>query len=76
MARITLYLDEKTERGVREAAASRGVSVSRFVGELIHRRLAASWPDDVISLAGAWPDFPDAAELREGEGQDVERSAL
>lgn len=76
MARITLYLDDTTEREVREAAASRGVSVSRFVARLIERRLASQWPDDVASMAGAWPDLPDAEEIRRGQGEDVRRGAL
>jgi len=76
MARITLYLDDRTEVEVREAAASRGISVSRFVAELIERRLAEHWPEHVAALAGAWPDLPGAEELREDLGEDVARGVL
>jgi len=76
MARITLYITQETERKVREEAASRGISVSRFVAGLIERRVAREWPDEVAALAGAWPDLPDVENLRSGQPKDVERNRL
>lgn len=35
--------------------------------------LRQQWPDHIRAMAGAWPDFPSAEELREGDGQDVAR---
>jgi hypothetical protein len=66
MAQITLYIDENTQARLREAAASRKVSQSRFVAELIRKATAPQWPPEVLALAGAVPHFPLAEELRAG----------
>ena len=73
MAQITLYVDEGTQRRLREAAAQRKVSQSQFVAELIHRATASQWPPEVLALAGSLPDFPLAEELRAGQPPDAER---
>jgi len=36
----------------------------------------SSWPESVKELAGAWPDFPTAEEIRSGLGEDVPREPL
>jgi hypothetical protein len=58
MSQITLYLDEETEQLVRAAAEACGVSKSRWVADLIRRHACDTWPEDVVQLAGAFPDFP------------------
>ena len=76
MAQITIYLDPENERRLREAAADAGLSVSRWVAELIEERTRTQWPSAVRELAGAWQDFPDLDDLRDQEGKDVEREPL
>jgi hypothetical protein len=39
MKNITITLDEKMAAWLREHAAKHGVSVSRFVGDLVHERM-------------------------------------
>jgi hypothetical protein len=73
MAQITLYVDERTQARLRDAAAQRGVSQSQFVAELIRRATDDVWPADVIALAGALPDFPLADELRAGLAPEADR---
>jgi hypothetical protein len=43
---------------VKTAARKAGVSVSRWVAELIENRTRADWPAEARELAGGWPDFP------------------
>jgi len=73
MGQVTLYLDTKTESKMKIAAKAAGVSQSRWVAELIREKTAAEWPESVVRLAGAWPDFPTAEELRAGLGEDARR---
>lgn len=74
MAQITLYIDEATQSRLREAAARCRVSQSQFVVELIRRATDDRWPDEVLALAGAVPEFPDASALRAGEPVDARRA--
>ncbi len=73
MAQVTLYLDEETKKRVRKAAKAAGMSQSRWLAELVRQRTAMEWPAEVRELAGTWPDFPEADELRRSSGRDVRR---
>jgi len=76
MAQVTLYLDEETIKRLRRAARASGLSQSRWLAELVREKTARQWPDAVRELAGAWGDFPEAAELRRTAGRDVKRERL
>ncbi len=73
MAQITLYIDESTQRRLRDAATQRKVSQSQFVADLIRRATDDAWPAAVLALAGSVPDFPLAEELRSDLPADLER---
>jgi hypothetical protein len=73
MSQITLYLDPDTEEKLARAAQDAGLSRSRWVANLIREKTAREWPDSVRQLLGVWRDFPEAAELRAGEGEDLPR---
>ena len=76
MPQVTLYVDEQTSRRMRTAARAAGVSLSRWVSELIRQHTACEWPQSVRQLAGAWTDeATEAIELGE-PGQDVPREPL
>ena len=76
MAQLTLYLDATTHERVRAAAHEAGVSVSRWVSDILKRQTDAAWPEHVRALAGAWQDAPLASELRATTLPDGEREAL
>ena len=76
MAQVTIYLDDAAERRVKAAARKAGVSVSRWVADLVENRARTEWPAEVLELAGAWPDFPDLAEIRPPTGKDKPRVRL
>jgi hypothetical protein len=76
MAQLTLYLDEDTEIKVKRAAKAAGLSVSRWVANLIRERTADQWPDSVREMMGSWPDVPTADDLRENLPADVPREPL
>lgn len=73
MAQVTLYLDSETENRMKEAARAAGVSLSRWLADLIREKTANEWPPAVEALAGAWADIPLAEEIRKSSGQDIPR---
>jgi hypothetical protein len=76
MPQVTIYLDSSSERRAKSAAKAAGLSVSRWIALLIEEKSATTWPPEVAALAGAWPDFPTAEELRKGQSGDVIREAI
>ncbi len=76
MAQVTLYLDEDTKRRMRRAAKAAGLSQSRWLAELVRRGTTGEWPAEVRELAGAWPDFPEAEEIRQAQPADARREKL
>ena len=76
MAHLTIYLNDDVERRVRKAAKAAKVSVSRWVADRVSQSVEKSWPPEFLALAGAFPDFPDADDLRKGYGEDVPRESL
>ena len=76
MAHLTIYLTDDVERRVRKAAKAAKVSVSRWVADRVSKSVETSWPPEFLALAGAFPDFPEADDLRKGYGEDVPRESL
>jgi hypothetical protein len=76
MAHLTIYLTDEVERRVRKAAKTAKVSISRWVADRVSESVKTSWPAEFVALAGAFPEFPAADELRKGYGEDVPRESL
>jgi hypothetical protein len=76
MAHLTIYLNADVDRRVRKAAKAANVSVSKWIAERIAKSVETSWPPEFLALAGSFPDFPDAGELRKGYGEDIPREIL
>lgn len=76
MAQVSIYLDDETAARMEKAARAAGVSRSRWLADVVRSRLAATWPEDVRALAGAWPDAPTAEQIRTDAGADVPREVL
>ena len=70
---LTLYIDNETEVLSKAAAASSGVSLSRWVSQTIKEKTLTEWPKAVRDAAGAFPDWPlaDASDVA-----DVPRESL
>ena len=73
MSQITVYMDFETQARMKSAAQAAGLSVSRWLAELVQEKTATAWPAEVLAAAGAWQDFPDLAELRAGHVPDFAR---
>ena len=69
MARLIIYLANDLEQCASKAAKAAGLSVSKWVADRVTESVTKSWPPEFLALAGAFPDFPDAAELRKGYGE-------
>ena len=76
MPQLNLYVDDPTHQTIKAAAKAAGVSLSKWVSNLVRERTSDEWPPEVLALAGAWKDFPDAEELRTGYGTDLPRETF
>jgi hypothetical protein len=73
MAQVTLYMDDETMKRLRAAAEAAGLSMSAWLAQIVRERTRAEWPADVVALAGAWRDLPDAETLRVSPPADLPR---
>ena len=73
MSQITLYLDDATQALVEQAAQANSLSKSRWVAEIIRKYAAHEWPQDCLSLAGRFADFPLREENPAPQATDVPR---
>ncbi len=73
MGQVTIYLEAEIETKMRQAAKAMHVSQSKWISSLIKEKVADEWPESVLKLAGAWPDFPTAEEIRSTQGTDTVR---
>ena len=76
MGQITIYIDSETEKRLSSVIKNGGVSKSRWIADLIKEKVATSWPENIVTLAGAWSDLPTSDEIRQGLGEDVKREPL
>ena len=76
MGQLTLYLDNETEEKMKAAAKDAGVSLSRWVADLIRDKTATEWPDSLVKLIGTWAEgFPSLEEIRAGLPEDLPRES-
>jgi len=73
MGQVTIDLDADTTRRVTDAAAAAHMAAADWVAAVVRARVNAEWPIEVRALAGAWPDFPEAAALRANQPTEVDR---
>lgn len=76
MAQVTLYLDDKTQDRMKRAAASAGISQSKWVAELIRVQTCDDWPLTAKELAGQWTNFPEITDIRASHGADLGREPV
>jgi hypothetical protein len=76
MGQVTIYLDDATVAKLKSASSCSGLSVSRFIANLIEQKTASEWPARVAGLAGTWRDFPDIKKIRKKQPKDVRRESL
>jgi hypothetical protein len=76
MAQITIYLPDEIETRARQAAKTKGESVSRWIADQVLHDLQDRWAQGVLDAAGAIPEFPSLEEIRTGYGHDVPRESM
>lgn len=76
MAQITIYVDDEVLGMVKAATKAGDVSQSQWISDAIRQRAKKEWPQAVLDLAGAWPDFPTIEEIRKTYGGDIPREKL
>lgn len=76
MSQITIYLEPKLERKMKQVIKKSGFSQSRWLANLIHKECDDCWSPDIRKLAGSWSDFPSLEEIRSKNGTDTPRELL
>jgi len=76
MSQVTIYLDEQTDKKLRQAVAQSGLSKSQWITRLIKEKTATEWPEAVREMIGEWQDVPDQEEIRDTAGEDLPREKL
>jgi hypothetical protein len=74
MARVTIYLDDQTEKHARLAAEASGTSLGKWISGAIRDLAAKTWPQEVLNLAGTWKNFPLAEDLPCSRKRDSPRA--
>ena len=76
MGQVTIYLEDSIEIKMKSAAKSAKLSLSKWIASVIEAKVSNEWPVSVVSLSGAWEDFPSAAEIRGEYSSDSKREKL
>ena len=76
MSQVTIYMDDETEAKTRAAARAAGVSLSRWIAEVLRSRVGSTWPADVAALEGSWGSPEDSAPTEPGPHGDLPREPL
>jgi hypothetical protein len=76
MGQITIYLDDETEKKLQMVIRKTDRSKSRWIRDLIREKTAATWPESIMKLSGAWHDMPTAEAIRKDMGVDAEREPI
>ncbi len=67
MPQLNLYVDDQLAERIRRAADASGLSVSRYLAELVRREVARDWPDGFFDqVIGGWRGEP-MARAAQGE---------
>jgi AbrB family looped-hinge helix DNA binding protein len=73
MTQMTIELDDQIAQDLEARARKEGLNAQEWIERLVRQHVHPQWPESVRALAGAWPDFPTAEELYQGEGRDIPR---
>ncbi|MEW6751652.1 MAG: hypothetical protein AB1505_11860 [Candidatus Latescibacterota bacterium] len=59
MPQLHLYVSDELADRVQRQARRRGLSVSRYLSELVHREVGQGWPEGFFEqVAGGWRGRP------------------
>ena len=76
MGQVTIYLDSETEKKMNTMIKKTGISKSKWISDLINQKIATTWPENIVKLAGAWTDLPTAEDIRENMAADADRESI
>jgi hypothetical protein len=76
MGQVTIYLDSETEKKMSNVIKKTGISKSKWISDLIKQKMASTWPENIVKLAGAWTDLPTAEDIRKNMAEDADRESI
>ena len=73
MPQLHLYVPEDVAAEVQRRAKARGVSVSRYLADLVHHQVGTGWPDGYFDeVVGGWKGAP-LARVSQGQLETRDR---
>lgn len=75
MAQVTIYMDDNLEQKVKELAKTSNSSMSKFIANILEKKINTEWNQDIKELNGSWEDFPAIDDIR-GTASDIKREQL
>ena len=76
MSQVTIYLDEQTDKKLRQTVDKSGLSKSQWITRLIKEKTATEWPEAVREMVGEWQEVSEQDEIRATAGEDLPREEL
>lgn len=76
MPELTFFLDDETDRRVRDAARAAGLSCGQWLTYLVRVETREAWSVAARCLAGSIPEFPLGADFDRCSGGDLSRERL
>ena len=73
MAQVTIYMNNDLESKIKNIANSLGISISKFIANLLEQKVQNEWNTSTRQLAGSWNDFPSLEEIRDTKTQNIKR---
>ncbi len=59
MAQLHLYVSDAVAQKLREAAEARGLSLSKYLAEVVQREATLAWPEGYFeAVVGSWSGEP------------------
>ncbi len=63
MAQVTIYLDSTIESKLKKSAKSSQLLVSKWVAQIIEKKVTTQWSPEVVGLVGSWQDDVPTLEI-------------
>ncbi len=73
MAQVTIYMNNDLESKIKNIANSLGISISKFIANILEQKVQNEWNTTTKQLVGSWDDFPTLEEIRDTKTQNIQR---
>jgi mRNA-degrading endonuclease RelE of RelBE toxin-antitoxin system len=76
MAQVTIYMDNSLEEKIKKLSKNTGLSISKFISQVLEKNLNDQWDSSIKNLSGSWDNFENADEIRNNQPIDIQRESF